>query len=172
MLMLVITCILLLSITWMDFKHRYVYLLIFAGLFIAIFSYSIMQNNWQTIMVQFTINSITVLLVVLVLMLYYRIKEKTAGSFFNQKLGTGDMVFWLCIAPLFSTVNFLLFFISSLLVILCISFCSLLLGKNKDRAIPLAGYQAILLLIVLLINQLFYRYNFSADILSLERLLS
>ena len=61
----------------------------------------------------------------------------------NHKLGIGDILFILCCCFFFSPLNFLVFYILSLLFSLCVYF--LWLNKSQKDSIPLAGIQAVFL---------------------------
>lgn len=168
-----ITSALLLSITYMDFKKRYVLLPFFCGLFASTICYAVLQTNISTALLHLVLNSAVILLIAIILFMYYRFTEKTRSAFINSKIGSGDILFWFCITPLFSVQNFLLFFIFSLLLILCIVLIKIISSpQNKTTLIPLAGYQSLLLFLVLLINQIYYQHNLSVDILSLETLVN
>ncbi|HMR84417.1 MAG TPA: hypothetical protein PKE30_14840 [Niabella sp.] len=171
-LLFFIIVILLLSIAYMDLKERCVYLSLFIGLFATIFIYTLLQRGWIAVLYQLLFNAGIVLLITLFLLLFYLIKGKTTGEVINRKLGVGDIVFWISITPLFSAVNFLLFFIASLLVILLLVLCILFDNRDKEvKTIPLAGYQSVILALVLLVNQSMFHHDLSTDIFLLGRFL-
>ncbi len=171
-LLFFIIVILLFSIAYMDLKERSVYLFLFVGLFAAIFIYTLLQSRWIAVLHQLLFNAGIVIVVTLFLLLFYLIKGETTGKVINRKLGAGDIVFWISITPLFSAVNFLLFFITSLLVTLLLVVCSLFYNRNKEvSVIPLAGYQSVILALVLLVNQGMFHHNLSTDIFLLGRFL-
>jgi len=166
-LLFLIIVILLFSIAYMDLKERSVYLYLFAGLFAAVFIYTLQQSGWFVALQQLLFNAGIVLLITLFLLLFYFIKGKRSGEVINKKLGVGDIVFWISITPLCSTLNFLLFFIASLMVTLLLVACRLIYDQSGvARTIPLAGYQSIVLALVLLVNQGVYHHNLSMDVFS------
>lgn len=163
-LTLVITCIILLAIAYTDFKERSLPLYLLIGLLGICLWNTSLQNGIAIAFLQLMINTGLLIILTGALLIYYRVKERTLKGVINRKLGLGDIVFWVAIAPLFSLVNFILFFISSLLLILVILMVRMAFKKTVDL-IPLAGYQALVLLGIIVINALFFHHNFSIDLL-------
>ena len=96
--------------------------------------------------------------------LYLMLKFRKLLNPFNGFIGAGDLLFWLAIAPLFSFVNFLLFFILSLAFSAVIFFILKSTRRRqstgREKLIPLAGMQAAFLLITLFLNRLFWQLEF------------
>ena len=155
--------LLLLFIAYVDFKERAVPVYALISLFVASVIYGINEAGWRITVLYVLINGGLIVLLVLLLAGYYAIREKAGSKFINQKLGLGDMFFWLGITPLFSTINFILFFVCSLVIILLITIFQLAWKKNLN-SIPLAGHQAVILLWITLLNGLFFKYNFYIDL--------
>ncbi|MGN7787298.1 prepilin peptidase [Niabella sp. 22666] len=162
---LIITCIILLAIAYTDFKERAVPVYLFIGLLVICFITTVLQTDMATAFLQLAINTGLIMLLLVALLIYYRLRQSSLKEVINQKLGIGDMAFWIAIAPLFSVVNFMLFFISSLLVVLLIMIVRIAL-KKRVALIPLAGYQAAVLVVIIIINRLFFNHPFSIDLLS------
>lgn len=159
-----ITYAILLSIAYMDFTSRSVQLFLLIGLFVLNMLYVSVYNGIGTALQQFFINSTFTAMVTVVLFVYYRMKERPGTGFINTKLGAGDVVFWLCITPLFSLMNFILFFIVSLVLVLVIVFVQLSISK-KAGLVPLAGWQALILLLLMAANTFITKFNFSIDVI-------
>lgn len=161
-----VTLVILIAIAYMDFRFRYVQLYLFIVLFFLNMVNAVMVNDFSSVMIQSAINSGLLMLMIAVLWLYYSIKGKGMEGFINRKLGSGDIVFWLAISPLFSLINFLLFLITSLLLVLFVSMVRLLLSRKTDL-IPLAGWQSLMLSFLIIPELFVSRYHFPADWLSL-----
>ncbi|HEX2899615.1 MAG TPA: hypothetical protein VHS96_07850, partial [Bacteroidia bacterium] len=74
--------------------------------------------------------------------IYMRIRHKTHTTF-QKQLGLGDILYFVAVAPWFSPIQFILFFISGILLTLIAIVIFLALRKiPKDWPIPLAGVLA------------------------------
>lgn len=72
------------------------------------------------------------------------VKNKKIINPFQTYFGIGDFLFYIAVAPLFLTFNFILYFILSMLF--SIIMFLLLRKKMKEETIPLAGFASLLLL--------------------------
>jgi hypothetical protein len=81
------------------------------------------------------------------LFLYYSFKKNAFFNPIDSYIGLGDVLFFFSITPLFSLHGFVKFFVLSLLFSLGVHF--LFFKKNQKKHIPLAGYMAVFLLLVL-----------------------
>ena len=160
-----IISILLTAIAYTDFKDRAVPVFLLLALLLTSFLNTFLQVDITTALWQLFTNTALVLLLLGSLLIYYRLKQGSFKQVVNQKLGLGDIVFWLAITPLFSLVNFILFFVSSLLAVLLIMIVRIASGRPVTL-VPLAGYQALVLMVIMIINALFFNHPFSIDLLS------
>lgn len=97
---------------------------------------------------------------------YFSIKTRSY-KFVNKIIGLGDILFFIIMATSFSVINFILFEIVSLAIIL-VSY--ILLKKTnliKKKLIPLAGQLAALMILVLFLHDVLKIYNFYSDLLVL-----
>jgi len=147
-------CILLLIIAWQDFKTRTVYVFLFALLFIsALFLQYLRCGFSEEAYVHIALNTSVVCMQLLVLYGYLKIVRKI--NFFDG-MGLGDVFFYICIIPMLSVPVFIFFNISSLVFALLIY---TLAGKKihmESGAIPLAGIQAVTLLLTIIIVEGFF----------------
>jgi hypothetical protein len=136
-------------IAYQDFKHRSVpiYIFILACCFSILIQYQQCGFN-EAFFLQVFLNFSFIVLNVAVVYIYIKRIKKIAVS---QAIGLGDLVFYGVLIPVLSTPVFVYFHLLSLILIL-ISYPFL---KNilsfKTRAIPLAGLQALCLLICLIV---------------------
>lgn len=83
-----------------------------------------------------------------ILTLYMSLKSKKFLNPFEHYFGLGDLLFYVAITPLFLLKNYILYFILSMLFAILMQ-----LGLKKfikDETVPLAGFSALFLFIILL----------------------
>jgi len=149
--------IVLFLISYQDFKSREVSLTLYL-LSIIIAGFIGFSNNekiyfLKLMVVNFSIIGFTSILLVL----YLFIRNGLKISFFNF-VGKGDLLFFVTIALSFSPFNFIIFQICSFLLILFINF---ILNQIKGFyiSVPLAGYQALFLVIAIITEPLLKSYS-------------
>ncbi|KLT68393.1 MULTISPECIES: prepilin peptidase [Flavobacterium] len=95
------------------------------------------------------ISNISFFLITLsILTAYMSFKAKKFLNPFQHYFGLGDLLFYVAISPLFLLKNYILFFILSLLFAIFLQ--TALKRFMKEETVPLAGFSALFLLIVLL----------------------
>lgn len=160
-------------IAYQDYKYRAVAVYVYILLFSAVIAYGLTESAWQVVFWNSLINSALVLTMTSVLYFLYFLKEKRVNGFFNTKLGMGDLLFWVAVTPLFSPLNYLLWLIFSMIISLVIYLVGRLIQPSKKELnkIPLAGIQAIVLLVIIFLNAVFFHKNLSQDVVSLTELI-
>jgi uncharacterized membrane protein len=128
-----------------------------AAFVLALFS-SVLKNQWNVIIEYFMINVMMILVLSTCLWLYYHMRFKKKQLKFGEIIGIGDFLFFLIPGVCFSPFNFCLFLIVSLIIALLLS----LTIKMENKTVPLAGYQA-LCLAVLLVLKFVFSLNFFND---------
>lgn len=83
---------------------------------------------------------------------YFALKNKKPVDLTKDYLGLGDILFLLAIAFYLSPVNYVLFYVASLIVVLIYTLVQQSILKKENLQIPLAGLQALMLGIVLIIS--------------------
>ncbi len=159
----IFVCAILVFIAWQDFKFRAVYWWLFVLLLSALAAAKWMQGDWQLLQHDFTINGIFLLAQIMFLHLYFSLKERKLINLFNGYFGLGDLFFLIAIAAYFSFFNYLLFYLSSLLIVIIFNIALSYTAKTRDQKIPLAGKQAILLCLLLIVDQFNPQVNFTQD---------
>ena len=148
---------LLLIIFYQDIKHRKVTFLFFI-LSIVIGGYIHFTHTiLQIFIANIGINFLILLSIGFILFLYAKFKLKK--SLF-QTIGIGDFLFFLILAISFSIFSFLILFSTSLIFSLVLFL--LLKPKLKHKTVPLAGFQALFLSIILVVNSVFKIVNLYA----------
>jgi hypothetical protein len=135
-------------IFYQDFKTRLVYW--YWYLFAAILCFFI-QSNYATFfssIINTIINLLFIGAILMISFLYSRFKLKQ--PFLKEVFGLGDVLFFLAICCSFSPASFLILFVFSLLFSLLMHL--LLVNKNKEATVPLAGYMALFFGVVYIIS--------------------
>ncbi len=133
-----------------DLKERRVYglLIIISGLLLSYLHYR--GSTPQLFLASITLNFFVIIMLYGCLYVYAKLKLKVS---LNTAFGLGDLLFFIALSMGFSTVSFLILFVSSLLFTL---FTSLLLKvKYSLPTIPLAGFQAFFIAFIMMINWFF-----------------
>ncbi|MGV6862289.1 MAG: prepilin peptidase [Putridiphycobacter sp.] len=136
-----------------DWKYRGIHVLVFPILLALTISLNFLQE-FNFLDLGFSLAFIGLNLLILVI--YLSIKNKAFVNIFKSYLGIGDVLFFIAIAPLFSFRNYILFFISGMILSMILH---LILGKfQKHDNVPLAGYLSMYVLILIGIN--YFNPNF------------
>ncbi len=125
-----------------DFCNRMVHFAWYILLMIGILGYSLKRIDLNAFIENTILCFAFIAFLMLLLTLYFSIKEKKLVNLFSQYLGLGDMLFFIVTGFYFDIISYILFFIASL-------FISLLLTpiifkfQGKENHIPLAGLQSV-----------------------------
>ena len=139
-----------------DIKYRHIHIglpiLVFAA---SVYVYRNSISIWEVLNTAFFI-----LINFVAITMYFSIKNSKFQNPFKRYIGIGDLLFLIAVIPLFSFRNYVLFFISGMIV-------SLLLyvvfqNRSSQKTIPLAGYLS-LYIILLMITNLFVSINIFYD---------
>lgn len=119
---------------WQDFKERKVYWFLFLliGMFCAYLNYQ--STLPELFAIGSLINGLFILSLTTLVFLYSKFKLKTA---FGNAMGWGDVFLFFALIFSFSTVSFIVIFISSLIFSLI---THLVIKKEARETVPLAGY--------------------------------
>jgi len=155
-------------ITYHDFRLRKITLwslVILLGLFVL--------NGYSTLStinyIQFTaINLAFILSQLLLVSVYFMIKNRNVKSIINRYIGAGDILLLSVFCFAFAPLPFVVFYIGSLLSILLFYMFRQLVFRQPDGYIPLAGFQSLIFIVLLLAKLLFkapqFYSNYFADI--------
>ncbi|SFC82608.1 Type IV leader peptidase family protein [Parapedobacter composti] len=138
---------LLAAVAWQDFRGRSVYALLFPSLVVIAVVHAMMLDVFSPAAVAANLAILAVQLIVLNLVMYWRKRAWLMQG--EQWMGWGDVAFFVVLAFCFSTFNFVLFYVASLLVVLLGALLAMAFGV-RVATIPLAGGQAALLVLLLL----------------------
>ena len=140
----------LLLIFVQDIRNRSVYWVlfpVFAPLLILLhlLQHHLLADIWQSV----SINIVFLLLQFLIISVYFSIKNRHWINITDGLLGWGDILLLLSISFYVSPLNFLLFYIVSLTISLLIWLFWQVISKEKNKQIPLAGFQALIFIVFL-----------------------
>jgi hypothetical protein len=146
----ILIVLILSAIFFQDLKSRSVYWFWFPLLMVLFIAaaYGLHHKPMNEILASSLTNMGFILLQLLLVSLYFSIKNKRLINITKDLLGWGDVLFLLSIAFYLSLLNYILFYIFSLLAVLLLWLISLLFHKKHEQ-IPLAGLQAILFIVCL-----------------------
>ena len=153
--------LLLLSIIWQDFKSFGLYWFILPLLiilfFLRLWHIAGLEQGIQYII----INLLFVVSQFSIVYFYFVLKNRKLIPEIDKYIGWGDILFFVCLSFAFSPLNFIFFYIISLIITLII-YGFLYLFSGVVRKIPLAGLQALLLLISIISGKLLH-FSFYND---------
>jgi hypothetical protein len=135
----------LLAVFFQDWKYRHIHVAFPLAIFLLSL-YSIWQNH-TAITAIIGYNAAFFLITLGILTLYMSLKNKRFLNPFQNYFGLGDLLFYIAVTPLFLLQNYILFFILSMIFAI-----GLQLGLKKiikEKTVPLAGFTALFLLMVI-----------------------
>jgi hypothetical protein len=145
----VITC-LLLAIAIEDFRFRAVHWFLFPAIFLLLSALSYHQHILSFSLKNAAVNCFFIGTQLLLTTLYFSFRKRKVVNLFESYIGLGDIAFLISISGAFPTPDFILFYISSLLLTLLIFAGFIIYKKNTVFQIPLAGTQSLIFLTLFL----------------------
>ena len=140
----------LLLIFIQDILSRSVYWILFPVLAVLLTIIRVTSHQtWSIIGQSLLINNTFLALQLLLVSAWFSLKQGKWINITSQLLGWGDVLFLICVSFYLSVLNFLFFYISSLVSVLIMWLGRQLFVGKKDKQIPLAGFQAILFILFL-----------------------
>lgn len=141
----------LLFVFFQDWKYRHIHIIL--PIAILSFSFYIIQQSSNVVLKTMSYNIIFFLITLSVLTIYMSLKNKKFLNPFQNYFGLGDLLIYIAITPLFLLQNYILFFILSMVFAIILQ-----LGLKKfikQETVPLAGFSALFLILVILKDTLF-----------------
>ncbi len=164
LLLKILTLTILLLIFLQDLKARVVYwflfLLLAVTLMVIRFQHPVILPELEQ---SAMINIGFILVQLIILTLYFSLKSKQWVNISNGLLGLGDILFLLGIAFYLSVLNFLFFYISSLIGVLLLWLIWQAVSAKKNKYIPLAGLQSLIFILFLLGDWWLRSFNLTDD---------
>lgn len=138
----------LLVLFYQDWKYRSIHVVL--PILILFSSYFIIKHENKLSNKIVLLNIFFFLITLSILIIYMSIKNKQFLNPFQNYFGLGDLLFYTSITPLFDLKNYVYFFILSMIFAICMQFLSR--KKMKHNSVPLAGFSALFLFIILTID--------------------
>jgi hypothetical protein len=147
-----------------DLKSRAVYWFLFPILSILLialrFQHTFSWSDWRK-SVLINVGFITVQLIFLTL--YFSLKNKKWVNITARLLGLGDILFLSSIAFYLSVLNFLFFYITSLIGVLILWLIWQGVSFKKNKHIPLAGFQSLIFMLFLACDWWLRSFDLTSD---------
>ena len=159
----IITIVVLVQLVVQDLRSRSVYWFLFPLLVIFLISIRVRYETWSQLEQPTLINICFLLLQLTILTAYFSLKNRKWINLSKQLLGSGDIFFLLSIAFYLSVLNYLFFYITSLIVILSSWLIFQIKKEKKSRYIPLAGLQALLFAVFLALDWWYKPFGLTND---------
>lgn len=154
---------LLILVAYQDFKFRAVSWVIFPLLPVLFIILSLSSVSLEESLANTLANLCFAGCMFLSVTIYFSIKNRRIVNLSKGFIGWGDILFILSLGFLFSPLNFIIFYLVSLLVTIFATLILAWLNKIDRNSIPLAGLQALMLLLLFTVNSVFHFANFSTD---------
>ena len=129
---------------YQDMRYRAVYWVLFPVLLLLYLALTFQHFGFDAFLVSSSSNIIFLLSQFFMLTLYFSLKQRRWVNITAKYLGWGDILFLLTLGFYLSPLNYLMFYVLSLIVVLLVT---LLLAKVTGRVslqIPLAGLQSVM----------------------------
>lgn len=147
-----------------DLKSRAVYWILFPLLFACLFILKLIEHNTvNQIFESAGINLVFLGVQMLAVSAYFSIKNKRWVKITTALLGWGDVLLLLCLTVCFSVLNYLLFYVMSLLLSLMTWMILKAVNLVKSQHIPLAGFQSIVLVLLFISAWWVWPLNLNSD---------
>lgn len=139
-------------IVYQDIRYRAISWWTLPLLFIFMFLDGFKLLGLTSLLDNLLVNFSILIFELLLLTIYFSIKEKKLTNLFKSYLGLGDVLFFLAIIPVFHPFLYVVFQVVGLAIILCVALVYGLIKKDWSFKVPLAGILSIFLLIFLVVN--------------------
>lgn len=153
-------------IVFQDFKQRQISWFLIPLAFTGFVCKAVFYKN--SVAHDFLFNVAFILLQLICLTVYFSVKNKKLLNIMDTYLGLGDILFLVVVCTVFSPVNFILFYLFSMILTLLGVLVYNSFSRKQTNTIPLAGSMAAMLLVLVIITIIFPRLNFYNDSLVLN----
>ncbi|CAH0304069.1 hypothetical protein SRABI27_04854 [Pedobacter sp. Bi27] len=137
---------------YQDLKYRGIYWWMFPILLLLLAIGTVQILGFSEMIAQVVKSCLFLGLQFLALTAYISIRQKKLTNVFNGFFGLGDLLFLLAISFGFSFLNYVLFYLLSLMMVVLFTAIFGHHTQAHGKKIPLAGYQALLLMILMAVS--------------------
>lgn len=153
----------LVLIFYQDIRYRAVYWIAFPFLLSVLLILSVEQNTYSDLLFHSGLNVAFLLVQFLFLTAYFSLKKRCWVNITSGYLGWGDILFLISVAFYLSPGNYLVFYISSLTIVLLVSLLKMAISKKENNKIPLAGLQALLFAMIVIADWMLESFAITND---------
>lgn len=152
---MILLIVILLIITYQDLKSRAISWWTIPLLLSSIIYIRLAEQSWELLLVEGGINLTFLVVQYVLISVYFSLKHRRILNIADTFLGWGDILFLITLAFLFPTISFIVFYLSSIIVVLVGFVFYKQLINTSIKTIPLAGGQAIYLTLFLFFSKVF-----------------
>lgn len=163
LLLQIVSVLLLLILTYQDFKDRAISWIILPVLFICFILTSLETLPLSALGLFFGINSGFIFLQVCSVALYFLIKRRTIKNIIDKEIGLGDILFFIVLTVAFSPVNFIAFYVVTLILTLAAYLLIKFFNASTKREIPLAGIMSLAMAFLIITSFFSDSFNLYSD---------
>ncbi len=147
-----------------DTRSRSVHWLLFPALAVLFVAAGLLQHHSFLQLLQTALINILFLVVQFLLVsVYFFSKQKRWVNITAELIGWGDILLLLCVCFYLPVLNYLFFYIASLIMVLVVWIALQAVSRQRNEHIPLAGLQALFLLLFLIVNRFWLHYHLTDD---------
>jgi hypothetical protein len=157
----------LILITYQDFKFRAVTWFFFPLLAAILIGESMYHEIWSITVEYFIINASFMIIQLLTVTLYLSFRHRSFIRIWHQYLGLGDILFLFILCFFFSPINLIIFYLSSLIIAILVTLV-LRRSYSSFSLIPLAGIQSALLTLLIMLNIFINAIDYRTDLMIVE----
>lgn len=139
-----LSLLLLIAIFWEDMRYRAVHWFLFPLLAVMLVSINLKSYGVNAFLINAGANIGFLALQFILITLYFSIRQKSRVNVFNSLIGWGDVLLLLTLCFYCSLLNFIGFYLLSLLLIMAGWLGYRIVFSRDNKQIPLAGLQALL----------------------------
>jgi len=151
-------------IFYQDMQYRAVYWICFLVLAILLFGLKYSLTGFLNGLTDVGYSLLFLLIQLFFLWIYLSVKNRGMINITNDYLGWGDILFLIVITFYLSPGNYVLFYIGSLILVLIYAVLrGYSGGKKSNKHIPLAGLQAMLLAVLMVMDYLLKAFALYSD---------
>ncbi|MBB6239884.1 hypothetical protein HDC90_004546 [Pedobacter sp. AK013] len=151
------------GMVYQDFKYRGIYWWMFPVLLLLMAAATVKVLGFTFTISLAVKNGMFLALQFAVLTGYTSVKQKKLTNIFDGFFGLGDLLFLVVLCFGFSFLNYVLFYLLSLMLIILFTAIFGHQDKTHGKKIPLAGYQALLFMILMAADWFTPHINLLAD---------
>ena len=150
----ILSTLLLLLVLVEDLKYRAVHVWVFPLLLGSFVVLKFQYSSFSTVLIESAYNLVLIIFNLILLTVYFSIKFKKPTLITRSLIGWGDLLFFVCMIPLFSFRQFVLVFPLSVAFSL-LAFVLLSISKKQAALkVPFAGFQALFILVLIGLDSL------------------